>query len=1422
MSKVIVPLSLKQLEDDKSQLIQLFIDNENSIQVLLDCAKKFIETNCESLLTIKICQKLHHLYDQKEKDNLEIKTIVDKENIWRSSIKSSELKDKTEEIEKYDLNMKFYGMLPESIKPNNEQFLLNISQVSMIMVKAAHFIYTDSTARLRTNIKDKMEIDEESVNNTKIEKATELFNQFNEILDSSIKDLPANLSIDIIKYLKEKNLPMICVRLCHTLAKKIQSNRIECQIDETPKSFDLDQILYQIIEYCVNSIFDTISKIEKKVKENGHLVTNQELEDLAILKKGEILKEFIEFLIPEYLKDPYSIVKLGQKLLGYEQYNHVVLLTELGRIRLENLKKEQQERLDLFSQIQKYKDDIESIKKVKGDTTLPESKLDSLNEQKKKYTVLPSYALIDKRELSKLNLEISTLRIKSILEMKRASKYTLNIQSHLDETLAILLDPQHIYELALLLKNTEVDTALVYGHRCQLFITDLEALREKTLPLQTQLDSLLAEESNLRKNGHALSEDLTTLIAKLKADISSLPAFPFFSTLSNRHEYDRLNLQVAQLMISCILTKKSLVDSKDQAQKDLLNAKVNELVNVCLEKFKDPKYLLELQVYLKNEKEDKILIQIANHVLNESVKIENLRLSTNKLVAEINNAKDDAEKSKLQQRLNALPALPYFSSNIDFQYDKTIYDSVDTLLHSLLDHYSFVEEKNRKGKLFSIKNIEEEGIQKEKDEINNLINQSVSHCLPFIKSPVSVHQLATSVSRKRDSLFLDIQKYLHPILVEKHKESIQYKKMEITVSVLNQELTELTKFKKEMPALDIQILENTKSSLGNISIPYISEYLDSHSLHSKLIIEGIKLFYDSLKELFSPQNPIPKNETANLIKLNQTHIDTEFELFAQYIENPDTFTSIINLLKERKEYKLITDIGKLAFDKLKIFREYQKVQKTLQDKQTTLDEEREQLNKQRRRLSAEKNEALRNSTIEQKVKLLDPPFYTKNVDDLSLYVGNLLVECNSKEKLEFETKASSKEMENQFQYIQTERKRINDLVQSNISLILSCIVSLEKLISFANDLFNKKEYNLVLKVGASIEDILDNKKIVIEEKEALLKESKELQSQFLQSKSTKERDAIQVLIDKNQKKADEVIPTHTYEEIKELTLKITSIMIESANFEDLGEILRQQYIIAFRIDTSPEKWDIIRNLSSEEEWNQTKNELVEYVMKKEENINSKIELLMKDGLFTQCIKIFPHPSTEEAELDIQLNLLISLYEAVDQYQFSLLNEVIPIVQRYCKRCYQEWKPEKLDPLYDCVQKRFPSEIRDIFEVATDMLLVNILQSQYPIFLGMLKSFKKRMVNTLGLDSLWNSYLDNFKKTHKSKKRLIQMISFIGDSVWNIEAPNNGTKAPGKRSTPASASTSQNNLKRIKVNLAQQKKDETVDEEFYEDTDEETN
>lgn len=102
-------------------------------------------------------------------------------------------------------------------------------------------------------------------------------------------------------------------------------------------------------------------------------------------------------------------------------------------------------------------------------------------------------------------------------------------------------------------------------------------------------------------------------------------------------------------------------------------------------------------------------------------------------------------------------------------------------------------------------------------------------------------------------------------------------------------------------------------------------------------------------------------------------------------------------------------------------------------------------------------------------------------------------------------------------------------------------------------------------------------------------------------------------------------------------------------------------------DVKTERWDQVRDLCSEEEWASIKQDLVIYVLKQEaSNVRAKIELLMKDGLYAQCITIFPSPSGEAGEME----LLEQLWKELERNQPTALDQLLGTVSRYMKRYYQ--------------------------------------------------------------------------------------------------------------------------------------------------------
>lgn len=150
-------------------------------------------------------------------------------------------------------------------------------------------------------------------------------------------------------------------------------------------------------------------------------------------------------------------------------------------------------------------------------------------------------------------------------------------------------------------------------------------------------------------------------------------------------------------------------------------------------------------------------------------------------------------------------------------------------------------------------------------------------------------------------------------------------------------------------------------------------------------------------------------------------------------------------------------------------------------------------------------------------------------------------------------------------------------------------------------------------------------------------------------------------------------------------------------------------------------------------------------------------------LYEQCIEIFPPPSDDDTELE----LLERLWLEIEKNNPSKLEKIMPVVSKYVKRYFQQYKFENTDKLIDQVQRQYPALVTPLYSAAYDLLLLNILPSQYPIFVSCLKGFKKRL-STLGRIPDWENFFEEFKKKHRGKKRLIQMVNLVGDSCWDLK------------------------------------------------------
>jgi hypothetical protein len=159
-----------------------------------------------------------------------------------------------------------------------------------------------------------------------------------------------------------------------------------------------------------------------------------------------------------------------------------------------------------------------------------------------------------------------------------------------------------------------------------------------------------------------------------------------------------------------------------------------------------------------------------------------------------------------------------------------------------------------------------------------------------------------------------------------------------------------------------------------------------------------------------------------------------------------------------------------------------------------------------------------------------------------------------------------------------------------------------------------------------------------------------------------------------------------------------------------------------------------------------------------------MDLLLSEGLWKESLEIYPKPTGNPQELEN----LYKLWIEVEKNSPQDLKILIPTVQRYVKRYFQQFQYSHLDKIIDQVQRKFPDDVIDLFEKGVDMMIINIMPSQYNLFVSFLRSWHKRIVGALEKKREWEKWLTSFKNTHKGKKKLMGMVSLLGDSAWSVE------------------------------------------------------
>jgi len=1109
------------------------------------------------------------------------------------------------------------------------------------------------------------------------------------------------------------------------------------------------------------------------------------------------------------VENPHHLYQIAEQLYSGEEWELAYPVINKGRKRI----------LDIQADIKKRKEDRARMEALRSDRSdayaqwkpenMPPAKraeLDQLETEDHVFRTFESrYKSESFEQFENLHIKVMKLLVDAMMSQYRATKKQaketkkppVSYEKRATELLDSIEKPNFIYQLA---KHMEhywkfaSDMVIKFGEKCQNITRKIEEDRQRRAPLTVERDNVKAEIEDLTARNRDVPKAKTDRLDYLNKQIAALPAWVEYANLDNPREYDELNLDVVRVMISAILNNKVLFDAKMakarktkdpatiieseiEAKRQKIQIEIQKMVSTTLERFSNPADLLKIARDMKNKEEVDIVLQISVKSLQRILDIEvqrNLRLQTMAKLKAANDAKSD-KANEIEKKMRELPVFPHYAElENKNQYAQTKYEIIKVALESVLEYQTKVESNISQQYYLDKKNVDEKKIAAQRGAMENNIEQVVKLCNANLRNADRLFDICRDLStRKQASILLRIAPafFAHiRSLVEKREEK---DRRDSYFKVLTQEKSDLARIKKELQqALAKELTdittERNDEAANKDPFKYPVDLKDQNGLN-RYVEDFASLL---VKTTFTTNQQIEQNIkndedkdvlTQNRRKFLQEQIkannETTLQLVFDHVRNPVFIAGLVRQYNDKQLYDFGIDLGLNALVKRREVADKQEANQTRLDRISKLEAERAELDKKRKKLTNEQVDELRKLYLESSVFQTNPSYITDTKpQQLAMDIAKDLIVTMQK--------------------AQTADKRSAEVVDE----CLRHITEITTLIQFAKYLTNQTEYKHTIKAGRKCEEYINAIKMDLEKREALKKRVTDLEETKLKALAAMGTSGGESNIDPkikedldNTKKELEQLPEVEYNkaQLDSWLLDISAVVIEAAKIEEDDQTLCEQTVMAFKIDTSLERWDQVRNMVGEANWGKIKKDLVDFILKRDDKPEDKIELLLKDGLYEYCLDLFPAPTGAGRELE----LLLRLWTEVEENDPKLLERFIPLVCRFVKRYYQEHKYKSVDGLLDRVAHWFPTMVIEVYRQACDMVLLWILPSQYTRFIDAMKECKKRLTD-LNRENDWEELLRDFKRQHYGKRKLMQMLlGVVDDPDWSIEVVNEGKKNP---------------------------------------------
>eukprot|EP01130_Rhizamoeba_saxonica_P016942 TRINITY_DN7951_c0_g1_i1.p1 TRINITY_DN7951_c0_g1~~TRINITY_DN7951_c0_g1_i1.p1 ORF type:complete len:1507 (+),score=446.67 TRINITY_DN7951_c0_g1_i1:4529-9049(+) len=983
-----------------------------------------------------------------------------------------------------------------------------------------------------------------------------------------------------------------------------------------------------------------------------------------------------------------------------------------------------------------------------------------------------------------------------------------NFATEISLTIDDVENPYHLYSIAKFVKkNNDGDRVKEIGEKCQARVEYINKLKDERAPFANELDELLGEQKDLLERNREVPEKMVARIEELEASIQSLPPFPGYASLHYRREFEELNLNVVRVMTNAILDKKvelekkiaiiyenthpSEIDHKQiEKERKTIQVRIKDLAKECIRSFSNPSYLLKFLKDMRKRNESELVVQVCSKIIDSILEIKELRKVRKPIVLKIDEAnaeiqeliskKKDPSDEKIQhlenlkKELEFLPPFPHFadvysSSSEDMILFKALHSSMDTSLSN-----ERALEKSIKTQIyFDRVSVDWMKISDQRDHARQLINDVIDKVLQHIIDPknlikilkVAVQYPVTWVITPLANKALELLRKLEQTRAEKEQLLSQ-------IEVLETEKTNLASRKRTLPDAVLADLENMKRISENTEYP---PFLKNADQHNSMFNDIFMLISDYI---FKQKKKLSKKIETNEDEWTQEYIDemvaslesSEVEIIEilTSCQDPTTSYKICNSLKTTyKEYGACITLGRATMDILGELQKRKVDTEKKEGKRKKLLEEERELESARKQLSSSAKRRLRMLEVLHKLSKYEPEYKQDHNDYPSkiLELALLLIFCPVDEFEEYE-RASEMDEYITSENVEQKRAELQEITSNVVSFCLEYISEFDHLINICKKLKERKQFVHCITVGTACEAI-------IQEFWGILASQQECRDEFemydqerikiLFGREDGDDSPIPPELEGNWRRTKKIVselkpPKYTEEDLNAYLLEVADLVEFAADAENLDRVLQEQVILAFRAETTMERWEKVRNVTPDDQWDYIKSSLVEEVLKQEGGDDEKVRMLLKDELYDHCLKIFPKPTGDAS----QLTLLEELYEAIETKRPDLLEKTIVVIGRYLTFYFANFDFNTMDHLLDRLQKRFPSVLPVLYKKSLRVPLQFISPGQYDSIVRCLRTLKTRL-KSIGKDNEWSIFYDDFVKEFSTKKKLMQMVVLLQDS-----------------------------------------------------------